>query len=280
MAGYKSSCDGAWPLSDGTMVNLVVQSNGDDRFSRIYRVAGLQGAGTSKVELLGLNEWLTGLWCDDTPNLMVTSETGQVHHLLDGEWTARSVSDRSLVAVWGFSHDRCYAVGDAGIVYRWDGAAWRGFSESFGQTVFDVRGISEDDVYACGGNGLLVHWNGSTWSQIDLGTNMRLLGLCPVDSDEAWVCGTQGSLYRGYRGAWEEVRLTSTDLHGVAMFQGKLHIAGSTDGVLRLDGDLLTNIKNTVISYGVETRGGFLASAGDGIAIRYDGTSWAGLRYD
>ncbi len=282
MSEFTSSCDGGWPLADGTMVNLVVQTNGEAYFSRIYLVSnlGLPG-GSAKEELLLAETWITGLWSDSGPNVLATDDEGRVHHLLGGTWTVRPVSNRSLTAVWGFAHDHAYAVGDAGIVYRWDGNAWSAMSEPLGQTLFAVHGTSDDNLFACGNNGALWHWNGSTWRAIDLGTNVRLLGVFAAAPGEAWVCGARGTLFRGGADDWQNLTgLTAADLHAVAVFQGSVHLAGATDGVLRLDGDTPTIIKNTVISYGVNVRGDYLVSTGDRIAIRYDGTAWAGLRYD
>ncbi len=282
MSEFTSSCDGGWPLADGTMVNLVVQTNNEAYFSRIYRVSnlGLPG-GSAKEELLLSENWIMGLWCDSSPNILATDEDGSVHHLLGGTWTIRAVSDRSLTAVWGFNHDHAYAVGDAGVVYRWDGHEWSAISKPLGQKLFAVHGTSADSLYVCGNNGALWHWNGSSWTKIELGTNVRLLGLHAASPQEVWVCGARGSLHKGRGDDWQNLTgLTATDLHDVTVFQGKVHLAAATDGVLRIDDDVPTIIKNTVISYHLKVQGGFLVSCGDRIAIRYDGTAWAGLRYD
>lgn len=269
-------------MADGNLVTLVVQSTSDDSYSRVYLVSELRGAGTvpTQTELLAVHDWLTSIWCQTTEHIIAVSDEGQAHHFNGETWSVREVAKRALTHVFGLGPAQAFAVGDAGIVFYWDGKSWQAISPPLGEKLFSIHGTSENDLHVCGNNGGFWRRSGTEWHRIDLRTNARLTSVLVISKDEIWVCGLGGLLFSGSGAAWQEQLLAPYDLHGITHFQGNIYLAGSVGGVYRLDGDNLFNVKNTVISYGLISNGPYMASRGDKIAIRFDGNSWAGVRYD
>lgn len=278
------SCDCASPEYEDSLLALVVQSNSEDGWSRVYRVSNLKGAGTvpDRSTVLEMHTRLTSFWRSPKGVLHLGDDSGEVHELSADGKVSRQVSERRAITyVWGVSDQEVYAVGDAGIVYYWDGRVWAAISEPLGKPLFAVARAPDGTIYACGATGAFWRRVGIEWQQIELPTNRRLLGLLVLADGTTWVCGEAGALFRGSGDVWEQLQLTDTNLHGLCFFKKDVYIAGSTDGVYRFDeAGSLDRVKSTVISYGLVADDKFMTSFGDRIAIRYDGEKWAGVRFE
>lgn len=278
---YTTSCDGACPLENGNIITLVVQQQNDDDFSRLYLVSEMNvpGAAPQQTELLAINEWLTALHCTRQGQIVAVSDAGDAHHFDGSDWTIRKVSDRALTFICEIDNEGLITVGDAGIVYFWNGGEWAAISPPLGEKLFGASGTSSKDIIVCGENGGLWKLTDREWLRKDIGTNVRLTAVLADYQGKTWVCGIGGGLFAGLGDEWAEVLMASHDLHGLGVFGGSLYVAGGVVGVSRIDGTELVVVKNTVISYGLKANTKFLVSHGDKIGIRFDGSAWAGVRY-
>ncbi|HTM20918.1 MAG TPA: hypothetical protein VL172_10430, partial [Kofleriaceae bacterium] len=68
-----------------------------------------------------------------------------------------------LTAVAATSDGTAFAVGQAGMLLRWNGAGWEIQSSPTGVDLHDIWGRGDGDYYAVGDDSTVLHWDGSDW---------------------------------------------------------------------------------------------------------------------
>jgi hypothetical protein len=78
----------------------------------------------------------------------------------------------NLFGVWGVDWDNVFAVGSGGKVFFFDGRQWAPMPPATNADLSDVFGFSASDVFAAGGpGGTVMHYNGAVWSRGSCGVN-------------------------------------------------------------------------------------------------------------
>ncbi|RUZ18088.1 hypothetical protein EN949_28105, partial [Mesorhizobium sp. M7A.F.Ca.US.007.01.2.1] len=221
MTEFFASCDCASPEYQESLLALVVQTDSEDYWSKIFRVTNLLGAGTTpnRAKILELHTWLTHFWRSDKGILYIADDSGEVHESAESGLTSRIVSEgRAITFVWGLSDQEVYAVGDAGVVFLWNGKTWTAISDPLGDRLYGASKAADGSLYVCGQAGHFWRRTDSRWQRIELPTNRRLTATFATPDSTVWVCGEGGALFRGRGDDWEELRLTETNLHGICLF--------------------------------------------------------------
>jgi len=138
------------------------------------------------------------LWAvggDATPN----SGAPALLHYEGGSWVEVTVPDLdrncdALFKVWGAGGDEVFAVGDAGIILRYDGVEWTQVPSGVSADLISLWGTGPDDIVAVGGrsNGTVLRWDGEAWSGDTLLGAPGLNGVWVGEDGEATVVGTLG----------------------------------------------------------------------------------------
>jgi hypothetical protein len=110
-------------------------------------------------------------------------------------------SPAALWGVWGVSSaDQVFAVGDIGLIYRFDGNGWHQMTQEFGHHFNGVWGTSPADVIAVGqdgglpvGRGRIFHFDGAAWSSM---TEAAI----PGGLNEVWGTALGDVFVVGYNG--------------------------------------------------------------------------------
>jgi hypothetical protein len=94
-----------------------------------------------------------------------------------------------------------WAVGDSGIIIRWDGVTWKNVTSPIpaGKHLFSVNIVNSTDGWAVGSDGVIIHWDGASWSNVASPTGAWLSCVDMVSSTDGWIVGADG-VYR-----WQEV---------------------------------------------------------------------------
>lgn len=216
-------------------------------------------------------------------------------------WAAMGTPEHENVrALWGPGAGALYAATNVGVT-RWDGAQWSAQEPVRWRSLHDVTGFSASNVWAVGDNGVIVRYDGTTWTgeQFD-GTSVAALPLGVFEAPPrrihlrgVWgsspahvvAVGDSGTVLVWNGSAWTTrasgVGATLTDVWGSS---------ASNFYATTADGRILRFGATTVqVVPGVQAPGALLAVWGSsasnvyavgegGLVYRYDGASWSRIR--
>jgi hypothetical protein len=103
----------------------------------------------------------------------------------------------------------CWAVGNAGTILRWNGAAWAAVASGTAAILRAVSCTSVTNCWAVGDGGTIRQWNGGAWvgAGSPVGTPLRAVH-CLQGSNYCWAVGDQSGgevTLRWTGGAWSRV---------------------------------------------------------------------------
>jgi hypothetical protein len=180
------------------------------------------------------------------------STPGAVLHFDGADWRRLPLErDETVWWLWGASEGTdVWAVGERGLVARWDGTEFAMIESGTQATLFGVWGTSSDDVWIVGGkpgagrtddNDVVLHWDGSELSR-DAAMPTKGAALLKVwgsGAHEVWVVGEGGTVWRRNADGWTdftaEAGATKTlfGVHGCS--SNEVYAVGS-EGVFLFDG--------------------------------------------
>lgn len=236
------------------------------------------------------------LWGAAANNLFAAGHTGLLRHQGTGWTFVDALRWRSLHDVFGLSATNVWAVGDEGLIARFDGTAWS--AQRFDGTgvaphplsawtapaqrvsLRGVWGASPASVLAVGEGGTALRFNGTTWSVAATGTTATLT--------DVWGSGTTAFAPTS---DGRVVRITSTTAAPMAGLQapGALHavwgssasnvyVVGDGGALYRYNGTSWTRIRlPTRVTlhavWGTSASNVYVGGEG-GTVYRFDGTAW------
>lgn len=101
---------------------------------------------------------------------------------------------QSLHGVWGTSATDVYAVGEGGMIARFDGRTWRPQVSGTFETLRAVWGTSATDVYAVGDRGTIMHSDGGHWRPVApaAGLDCDFRAIWAASATDVYVVGGRG----------------------------------------------------------------------------------------
>jgi hypothetical protein len=213
---------------------------------------------------------------------------GQIHRRTDAGWTAMtSGTTRTLRNVHGMLGSNIWAVGDGGVMLRFDGTTWQTMHEPDGQFL-DCRAVhvrGPGDVLAsCNERGWgwsIQRWNGSSWTRME--TPFRdFIADIAEGNGQLWAVGGQQVIWRLEGSGWvEEVpRLGDVNLQQLYVDAGGAMIVGNEGLSMRRDANGWTVLTGYPL-YDAVWAGpsGFIVAGGTrGTIDIFDGTRWFNSR--
>jgi photosystem II stability/assembly factor-like uncharacterized protein len=88
-----------------------------------------------------------------------------------------------------------WAVGGAGTILHYDGAAWQKQASPVASKLSAVAFASADAGWAVGENGTILRWNGSAWKTQNTPTTVGLKALAVVNENDVWAVGGDSNEY-------------------------------------------------------------------------------------
>lgn len=218
---YSVFCDDATVWAVGTAGNIA-RSKGDT-------FEAVTSAAASESWLRSVYGAGSSLWVVGDGGLALTAAAGGFVKVTTPVRTA-------LLDVWGNADDHFWAVGDAGVVLRWDGMSWlkipTGPMMGVTQNLRAVWGSSADDVWVAGAEGTLLHWTGKRFEAQTLDGKFTINDLWGRAKNDVYAVGSSGVVLHFDGSSWQTLESgTSSALQSVSGDAQHVYVAG-LNGVL------------------------------------------------
>lgn len=182
-----------------------------------------------------------GVWVSPSAEVFVVGENGSALRSADGEnWTELNTGvSATLRGVYGVTSEDVYAVGAAGTMLHFDGAAWSPFPSPSDTSLFAVTITADGGLFVVGDDGLRARFAGTAWEAV---------------TEQSWYLGVWGA--------------SETDVFAVGAGGDVSHYDGvSWEAMPNPAGMPLFDV------WGTSARDVY-AVGFDGIIIHYDGNQW------
>jgi photosystem II stability/assembly factor-like uncharacterized protein len=170
----------------------------------------------------GTNAWLTDVYIASHAEVFVVGHQGVVLQREEATETWKVMPTPTSFAFSGISGRGAaalYLVGEAGMIYRFDGKV---FTSEASPVALDLKAVSCEgkEIFAVGKKGLILRRSAEGWVKEESGVSSDLFGVYGTTSGEAYAVGDRGVvLYRSAEGIW---RKQDSDARGtlLAVSQG------------------------------------------------------------
>ncbi len=219
------------------------------------------------------------------------------------EWTKmESGTTVTLEGVWAGSGSEVFAVGENGLILKYDGSSWRTMNSGTGFALEGVWGKSGQDVFATGGDiglvggGIILHYDGNTWTNITP-THMSALTFIggawgPSESADVYFSVTDASslfsisgIIWHYNGSsWQTAVGKERGFAALESISGtsgsNMFASGDKGTLLHYDGSSWTPMNSGTSNWLIRTwcNGSKVFAVGQkGTIVQYDGSSWTSM---
>jgi hypothetical protein len=217
------------------------------------------GAGWSHVAAVRWRS-LHDVWGSAASNVWGVGDKGEMVRWDGSAWTlfrydgtsvaARGLGDYDMPAsaytlrgVWGSAANNVFAVGDSGVVLRYNGTAWTRMTTGTTAQLNDVWGSGASDVYAATATGRLLRFNGTAWSFVaGVQAPGALRSVWGSASNNVYAVGDGGIMYRYNGSSWQRVRLPTRQVLYAVWGTGasNVYAAGGGGALYRYNGTAWT----------------------------------------
>jgi hypothetical protein len=149
----------------------------------------------------------------------------------------RPISGGSVTALWG-QDGVVFAVGDDGMILRYDGQQWRVESSPTTNSLGDVWGSGATDVYAVGGEGTIVHFDGAVWETVSAPTGgNRLTAVWGNSASNVYAVGFNGTIVHFDGESWQPIDTGGTAPYLSVWVNEFGAVYAGSDSVTEFDGE-------------------------------------------
>jgi len=152
---------------------------------------GTGGSIVSWVEFpSGSGHTLRGIWGDVSGPLFAVGDNGLIYRFENGTWsTTSSPTQMTLRGLWGSSASDVFAVGDQGTILHWNGSAWQSMESGTTSDLYGVWGTGPSSVYAVGNRGTIIHFDGSLWGATSYSSGGNFFGISGTSDNDIIAVG-------------------------------------------------------------------------------------------
>jgi hypothetical protein len=142
--------------------------------------------------------------------------------------------------VWGSAANNVFAVGDSGVVLRYNGTSWTRMTTGTTAQLNRVWGSGATNVYAATETGRLLRYNGASWSFVAgvQAPGGPLASVWGTSASNVYAVGAGGIVFRYNGTSWQRIRLpTRQPLYAVwGSGTSNVYVAGGGGALYRFDG--------------------------------------------
>ena len=147
---------------------------------------------------------LNTVWSQSTNDVIAIGDAGVVMRYDGTGWGLEASGTRAdLHAIWGDAASAVtIAVGQGGTIIRYDGTSWHPQESGTAQALYGVWGTSPTDVFAVGAAGTIVHYDGISWTPQNSGTTQSLRGVWGNAANSVFAVGDSSTILRYGGSSW------------------------------------------------------------------------------
>lgn len=163
--------------------------------------------------------------------IVQVGDSGYIAHK-QSEWNLLpALSSTNLNGVDLLNSTFGFAVGDSGLIYKWNGNNWSSFQDVGTSTLYAIDIFNSTLAYAVGSSGKIYRYLPSTWTeQIDIG-NQDLLDVKIYNSTLGFAVGGSGKIEKWDGTTWTEYQdIGTTDLYAIDILNNTWAFAAGTNG--------------------------------------------------
>jgi photosystem II stability/assembly factor-like uncharacterized protein len=200
-------------------------------------------------------------------------------------WNAvSSPTQTTLESVFMVNANDGWAVGQGGVIIRWNGAEWKSIANPTTEALYSVFMVNAHDGWAVGQGGVILHWNGISWNGMYSPTTNQLNQVYMVNSNDGWAVGNGGTIIRWKDAQWTNwTSPTTTTINSLFMlnaYQG--WAVGGWGWILHWNGlnwqQEPTPTDTWLYSvYMIDANNGWAAGGRPGELLQWNGAAWASV---
>jgi HEAT repeat protein len=160
----------------------------------------------------GTEEDLESLWAGSDQDVFAVGENGLILRYNGDRWERmKSPTEQRLLAVWGTSPDRVYAVGRRGTIVRYNGRKWVSENSNTRLDLNAIWGLDDNRIFAVGDGGEILRYDGRRWRSMDSGVASELTDVWGTARDHVFACGNDGVIVHFDGRRWTQMYTGTTD---------------------------------------------------------------------
>jgi hypothetical protein len=209
-------------------------------------------------------------------------QRGSVQRLAGGRWTTLGLAP-DLMDAWTTSATNAWAVGEFGVIYRWNGLAWSHQPSPTTVTLNTVWGTNDTQAFAAGDEGTMLRYAGGSWSAMPFPSTASVYALWGSHASNVYAVTAAGEVVHFNGTSWRMVETVGRALWALHGTSPTDIVATGEGGVaLRLTGSgwrmINANTTGTLSGVWAGSTGavavGATVSGNAGVAFQFNGTSW------
>lgn len=224
-----------------------------------------------------IQAWLSALAVNSSGNLYAVSLDNQLYsNILNNKQVIDIKSHDGLNSLWISPTGKLFTVGNKGERISASDEKIELVTDLKERCLYSVHGLTDSLVLAVGDQGVIWKYNGVTWLELDQITNDTLYSLYCVSPSEIYVASACGVVYQ-YDGVdWLELKLPlPMEVFSIAKYNETLYVATGESGVWQYDGSNFVLIKDWII-HELAIVEKMLYGLGGNLIAQFDGKKWEG----
>ena len=269
-----------------TVADLYAVSLSSATDSRYY-VAGDDGLlllsnGTLSPVATPYRPQMLSVAIDASGGVWAGGQRGSVQRRAGGRWTTLGLAP-DLMDAWTTSATNAWAVGEFGVIYRWNGLAWSHQPSPTTVTLNTVWGANDTQAFAAGDEGTMLRYTGGSWSAMPFPSTASVYALWGSHASNVYAVTAAGEVVHFNGTSWRMVETVGRALWALHGTSPTDIVATGEGGVaLRLTGSgwriINANTTGTLSGVWAGSTGamavGATGSGNTGVAFQFNGTSW------
>jgi hypothetical protein len=187
-----------------------------------------------------------------------------------------------LQGLWGLDDDHVFVWGRRGdqpVMYVGHHRTWRPIAAP--GFITGMHGIRPDLIFAVGEAGMIARWDGSAWHPMPSPADKQLSSVFVVSADEIYACGHGKDLLQGSVHGWVRVLRHTAPLRAIVKWQDGIWVAaGGDEGLSLLEKGKLVSVKPNLKASQLDARHDLLITCPTMVVSSADGKKFTGTKLD